>query len=324
MSKVLITGGAGLIGIGVCRLLAEQGQAVRLLDTAKRIESAKALLPESIETQTGSIMQPRDVMQAMTGCDRVAHLAAMVGVARTERMPRECLDINIEGTRHVLDAAMTLGISKFVFASSSEVYGEPTSNPISESHATQGKTVYGISKLAGEEFTKAAGWQGGLPWTILRLFNVYGPWQSRQFVVPLFVDAVRRGEAPVVFGDGRQSRGFAYIDDTAHGVIRAMEPGVGDGQTLNLGKSDEPVMLIDLANAAIEAGGRSGELMPKILGSFDGSDRDAQREIHQRTCDSSLAKEKLGWSADVSLAEGLKKMFESDPSLALPMDVEGE
>ena len=323
-SHVLVTGGAGLIGIAACRRLVELGHHVRVFDEPHRLSAAAGLLPDAVETVWGDLLRRDEVDDAVAGCERVIHLAAMVGVARTERLPLRCMDVNVTGTRHVLDAAHRRGAAKVVFASSSEVYGEPLGNPIHEDAITQGRTVYAVSKLAGEELCKGFATEHGLRTTILRLFNVYGPWQSRQFVVPLFVDAVRRGEPPTVFGRGDQRRGYAFVTDTAEAVVRASEPGVADGETLNVGKGDEPVTLIELARAAIAAAGRAGEIEPRVLGSFEGSDRRASREIHHRYCDSSGARAVLQWSPGVTLAEGLRRMLDADPAQALPVEAEGE
>jgi len=323
-TRVLVTGGAGLVGVAVCRHLLARGDAVRVFDEPRRLDAADALLPPDAARVKGSILDLDALVRAAGGCDRVIHLAAMVGVKRTEAQPLRCMDVNVTGTHHVLAAAHHAGALKVVFASSSEVYGEPATNPIDEAAATQGRTVYAVSKLAGEELCKGFALEHGLCFTILRLFNVYGPWQSRQFVVPRFVDAVRRGEPPTVYGTGEQRRGYAFVTDTAHAVVRAGEPGVADGRTLNVGKGDEPVTLIELARAAIEAGGRRGELTPRVLGGFDGSDRRPEREIHHRYCDASRARAELDWTPGVSLREGLERMFTADPADALPVEAEGE
>ena len=322
--RTLVTGGAGLVGVAVCRRLVELGRPVRIFDEAARLDAAGPLLPAGVEAVPGSVLDLDPLSAAMAGCDRVIHLAAMVGVKRTEQHPLRCMDVNVSGTHHVLAAAAAAGAGKVVFASSSEVYGEPAKNPIDETALTQGRTVYAVSKLAGEELCKGFAVERGLATTILRLFNVYGPWQSRQFVVPLFVDAVRRGEPPVVYGSGEQRRGYAFVTDTADAVVKASEPGVADGETLNVGKGDEPVTLMELAGAAIDAAGRSGEIAPRVLGGFDGSDRRPEREIHHRYCDASKAKRVLQWSPGVSLGDGLKRMFAADPAQALPVGVEGE
>jgi len=222
-----------------------------------------ALLPPDAARVKGSILDLDALVRAAGGCDRVIHLAAMVGVKRTEAQPLRCMDVNVTGTHHVLAAAHHAGALKVVFASSSEVYGEPATNPIDEAAATQGRTVYAVSKLAGEELCKGFALEHGLCFTILRLFNVYGPWQSRQFVVPRFVDAVRRGEPPTVYGTGEQRRGYAFVTDTAHAVVRAGEQAAGEGR---VGEQEQAVGLAQGARRVeAEHAGRDHHALDALL-----------------------------------------------------------
>ena len=140
--KVLVTGGAGCIGMQVCGQLIDNGIDVVLYDIGEQIDASQIPLKEGLTIISGSIMDRTSLRDAMHGCDGVIHLAAHLGVSRTEANKLRCLEINIEGTKNVLDLATRSGqIKKFLFASSSEVYGEPLSNPISENEVTQGKTL---------------------------------------------------------------------------------------------------------------------------------------------------------------------------------------
>lgn len=308
---ILVTGGAGLIGFEVCRQIAEQGGRARLFDLEAQAERVRRTLPDEVELRCGSIMYPDDLDEAMAGCDAVVHLAALLGVHRSESQRLRCLHINIDGTRNVLESMTRNRVPKIVFASSSEVYGEPLHNPVRESDLTQGKTVYAVSKLAGEELCRAYEQQFGIRWTILRNFNCYGPFQTAQFVVPKFIQAVLRGQAPVINGDGKQVRCYTYVEDTARATIAAAGDERSDGEILNVGKGDEPVNLVDLARMVIRIAGREGEIEPEVRGNFDDVDREREREIHHRFCDPKKARECLGWSATVPLEEGLRRVIES-------------
>ena len=186
--KVLVTGGAGCIGMQVCSELLSRGIKVVLFDLYEQINVSKERIDDKIELYYGSILDESSLREAIRGCDAVIHLAAYLGVRRTEVNSLRCLDININGTKKVLDASVQSGVKKIVFASSSEVYGEPRKNPIKEDAPTQGKTVYAISKLAGEELVKAYNSEfQKIKYTNLRYFNTYGPYQIAQFVIPKFI-----------------------------------------------------------------------------------------------------------------------------------------
>ena len=310
--KVVVTGGAGCIGLPLSRELADRGVEVVLFDLHEQISVVKSYIDKRVETFSGSILDSSAIREAMIGCDAVVHLAAHLGVKRTEVNKLRCLDINIDGTRKVLEASITNGdIKKFIFASSSEVYGEPLKNPISENDTTQGKTIYAVSKLAGEEYVKAYNHEfPHLEYTILRYFNTYGPHQIVQFVITRFIHNVISGKAPVVFGDGLQTRSFNFSEDTARGTADALFMKSSDKKVMNIGNSKEPINLVDLANLVIRLCGKEKEIEVDIRNTFDKTDRVSDREIHQRYCDTSLAEDLIGYIPRVSLEEGIKKIIE--------------
>lgn len=308
---ILVTGGAGLIGVEVCRQIAAGGGTVRLFDLEAQVDRVRSALPAEVDVRCGSIMYPDDLDEAMRGCDAVIHLAALLGVHRSESQRLRCLHINIDGTRNVLESMVKHGVPKIVFASSSEVYGEPLHNPIRESDLTQGKTVYAVSKLAGEELCRAYAQQFGTRYTVLRNFNCYGPFQTAQFVVPKFIHNVLQGRAPVVNGDGKQVRCYTYVEDTARVTVQCATDERSDGEILNVGKGDEPINLLDLARLVIRLAGREDRLEPEVRGGFDDVDRVREREIHHRFCDPGKAWRLLGWRAEVPLEEGIRRVIES-------------
>lgn len=308
--KILVTGGAGLIGLEVCKQLAEAGHDVRLFDLPEQIERVTSKISSSVHIYKGSILEPTSLDDALNGCDTVVHLAAMLGVQRTENDKLRCLHINIDGTRNVLESAIRTKVQKIVFSSSSEVYGEPLTNPITEDAITQGKTVYAITKLAGEELCKAYAQRYGIKYSILRYFNCYGPYQVSQFVLAKFVNSVKKGESPNIYGDGTQVRSYTHVVDTANATVRAATTEAADGTVLNIGDGTYPISLKDLADHVIRAGGKEGTLEPKLL-DFTDADRSKEREIHVRYCDSSRARELLTWQPTISLEDGIKDMFEN-------------
>jgi UDP-glucose 4-epimerase len=310
--KVIVTGGAGCIGIPLSKHLSERGVEVVLFDLHEQINAVKDYIDPKIHVFSGSILDNSAIREAMIGCDAVVHLAAHLGVKRTEVNKLRCLDINIDGTKKVLDASIANGgIKKFIFASSSEVYGEPLENPISETDITQGKTIYAVSKLAGEEYVKAFHHEfPHMQYSILRYFNTYGPHQIVQFVITKFIHNVLRGKAPIVYGDGLQTRSFNFSDDTARGTADALFMSEADNKVINIGNSKEPINLIDLANLVIKICGKENEISVDIRNTFDSTDRLPEREIHQRYCNTALAENLINYVPQVKLEDGIKKIIE--------------
>jgi UDP-glucose 4-epimerase len=245
--------------------------------------------------------------RAMSGCDVVIHLAAMLGVKRTECDKLRCLDINARGTQLVLEEAVKAGVKKIVFASSSEVYGEPVENPVNEDSITQGKTVYAVSKLMGEEYCKAYAQRYGMKYVILRYFNCYGPYQVAQFVVPKFILSVMNNTSPTVYGGGNQLRCYTYSEDTAFATVRAAIMDEANGHVFNIGRGDAPVSLIELAKLVAKIGGK--EIPPLISSDFSLADRPSSREIFERYSIPNKAAAILKWQPTVSLEEGIAEIF---------------
>ena len=311
--KVLVTGGAGCIGMPLCKKLVEQGCEVVIFDLFEQIILVDKLIGPKIEKFCGSILDKTCLRDAMQGCDAIIHLAAHLGVARTENNKLRCLDINIEGTKNVLEAACNYGkIKKIVFASSSEVYGEPMSNPIKETDITQGKTVYAISKLAGEELVKAYSEEfSKFEFSILRYFNTYGPHQIAQFVIPKFISNVMSDKSPIVYGNGFQERSFNFSEDTAQATSDCLFSNSTNNQILNIGNSQEPINLIDLANLIIKLCKKENLVKVKVIKGFENSDRQFSREIFKRYCDTTKAKKLINYEPKVFLKEGLLKVIKS-------------
>ena len=192
-------------------------------------------------------------------------MAAYLGVRRTELNKLRCIEINIDGTKNVLNACSLNNDKKIIFASSSEVYGEPLLNPVSEQEITKGKTVYAITKLAGEELMKAYHDEFKISYTILRYFNTYGPHQVSQFVIPKFIKMVRENKAPVIYGNGTQERSYNFSADSAEATIKSLYSKKTNSKVLNIGNSKELINLKDLANLVIKICGKN-----KIKTNFKG------------------------------------------------------
>lgn len=309
--NVLVTGGVGCIGMYVCKELLRRGINVHLFDLPEQIANVKDSIALGTKVHNGSILDCSSLRDAMADCDGIIHLAAYLGVRRTETNRLRCIEININGTKNVLECAIQHRVKKIIFASSSEVYGEPIENPLTEDSITQGKTVYAISKLAGEELCKAyAQRYHDISYTILRYFNTFGLFQIAQFVIPKFIRNVKENRAPIIYGDGMQKRSYCYAGDTARATVEALISSKVDGEILNIGNSQSPVNLIDLANMIIRMCGKEGKIVPEFQRSFQKTDRLLHREIFERFCNTAKAHELLGFVPEVSLEEGIKIVLE--------------
>ena len=309
--KIIVTGGSGLIGLEICKQLAGAGHKVHMFDLGEQIGRVKDAIPKDIKIFYGSILDLASLREAMSGCEIVIHLAALLGVRRSERDKLRCLEINIDGTKNVLDCAIQHRLKKIVFSSSSEVYGEPLENPITEKTVTQGKTVYAVTKLAGEELCKAYAQKYPIKYAIARYFNCYGSYQTGQFILSRFVSNLMKGRPPEVYGDGKQIRSYTYVEDTARATILAAFNSKANGEVLNIGSGNNPISNKDLAHLVIELAGKKGDIKPVMHHGFKNTDRKKEREIFERYCDSSKAQKLLAWRPQVSLRQGIKKVFET-------------
>jgi UDP-glucose 4-epimerase len=307
MTKVLVTGGAGFIGSAMVRHLCKEGFEVRAFDLSDTFKEYKTRLPEEAEVYRGSILDMNDLLNATEGCDNVVHLAAMLGVKKTETKRLECLNINILGTINVLEACVKDNVKKVLFSSSSEVYGEQREVPITEANPVNPKSVYAITKLAAEEYLRAYHKRYGLNFSIVRFFNVYGPDQVAEFVMPRFIKNVIEGRPPTIYGKGVQIRAFCYMDDAVKGATLALTIKKANTEVFNIGNSNEPISIRDLAFKIIKLSSKN--LQPKVI-PMEQSDRDEKREIHQRYPDISKARRVLGYEPEVELEEGILKIME--------------
>lgn len=301
--KILITGGAGFIGQALCKYLSKLGYDVRLFDLKiNHFEKNKR-----IEAFTGSILDTSAVNKAVSGCDIVVHLAALLGVRRSENERLECLNANINGTVNILDACVKQKIKKIIFSSSSEVYGDQD-KILCEETDVKPKSIYAISKLAGEEYVKAYKLNYGLDYSIVRLFSVYGVGQVGEFVVPRFVYSAIKDISPTVYGDGLQTRSFCNSQDICLGIEKTISLKESNNEIINLGNPSEPITIKDLANKVINISGKS--IKPVFI-PLEESDRSAKREILNRMPNINKAKSILGYEPQISLDNGIKSMFDN-------------
>ena len=294
--KILVTGGNGFIGHTLVRHLLNEGNEVKVID----INPIKFTHPK-LEFVRKSILE--DIRWDMRDCDMVYHLAAELGVVNSDIKPLNTLAVNIDGTVNIFRCALGTNVKKIIYTSSSEVYGEPREMPIKEDSPKSPVSIYGVSKLTAEMYAKGYVKEYGMDINPVRLFNVYGPGQGFEWVVPIFMQKVLNDESPLVFGDGSQVRCFTYIADVVNGMETVRKKGK-KGEAYNIANTDQ-ITMKELAELIIKVSEKN--LKPKIVG-FGKETRTKEREIMKRI--PSIEKLKaLGWNPEVDIQEGIKRAY---------------
>jgi UDP-glucose 4-epimerase len=254
-AKVLITGGAGNIGGSLARHLSSKDEYDVLVVDNLQTGSMGKLPSDSpgFRFVRADVNRYGDVAPIFTSYqpDFVFHYAATVGVARTLQNPMQVLN-DIDGLRNVLTLSKGIGVKRMFYASSSEVYGEPVELPQrEETTPLNSRLPYAVVKNLGEIYFRTYQRDFGLPYTIFRFFNTYGPLQSEDFVISKFVSRALRNEDLTIYGDGKQTRTFCYVDDSIDFQTLCMEQGLFINDTVNVG-SDVEIEIGDLAKLVRE------------------------------------------------------------------------
>jgi len=248
-SKILVTGGAGFIGSHLTDFLLGQGYSVTVMDnlsngTLDRLEEARK--SEHFTFIQGDILSQEDCMKSVKGCQFIFHLACL-GVRHSLHSPFENHRVNAEGTLNVLEAARRAKVEHFFYISTSEIYGRTSVFPITEFAPTCPLTVYGSSKLVGEHYTHNYNECFGLPSTVFRIFNNYGPRAHYEGdageIIPRSIVKILYNEQPLIFGDGSITRDFFFVKDTArvlHDLLLRKQALIG--KTINIGSGEEVTM----------------------------------------------------------------------------------
>jgi nucleoside-diphosphate-sugar epimerase len=303
--RYLVTGGAGFIGSNTVDELVRRGHSVVVLDDiSSGKEDNLAEIRNKITFIKGSITDIEAVRKAMHEAEYVLHLAARTSVPRSMKDPIETNKINIDGTLNVLVAAKELKVKRVVFAASSSVYGETTTLPKVETMQPEPISPYGVTKYVGELYGQTFGRCYGLENVALRYFNIFGPRQDPgspySGVLAKFCAAYLEDTAPVVFGDGQQTRDFTYVENAVQANLLACEAPNASGKVFNVGVGGR----ISLNDVLCELGKITGKtLEAKYEGPRDGDIRDSQADISQ-------AREILGYEPKVTFEEGLARTFE--------------
>jgi nucleoside-diphosphate-sugar epimerase len=321
-----VTGGAGFIGSHLVEALLRGGEKVRVIDNlktgakenleeitgyplrdpgARGEKSCLWPLGERVEFLFGDISDLETCRQACQGISYVLHHAALVSVQRSLEDPIRCHQANATGTLNILQAARETGVKRVIYASSSSVYGNITASaessvPKSENLSLLPQSPYAATKLLGEHYCRIFSDLFGLETVSLRYFNVFGPRQNPRSVysavIPKFILALLRGNAPIIYGDGNQSRDFTYVDNVVHANLLAMETSGISGEVFNIACGKQSTVN-DLLSYLQEISGR--KIPPRY-------DHPRSGEVRHSLAAIGLARSRLGYETKMELKEGLR------------------
>jgi UDP-glucose 4-epimerase len=304
---VLVTGADGFIGSHLTERLVREGAKVRAFCLYNShgswgwLDTSPVEVQRALDVRLGDIRDPRLVSSAVEGVDVVFHLAALIAIPYSYVAAQSFVETNVLGTLHVLEAAREHGVARLVHTSTSEVYGTPASLPIRETHPLQAQSPYAASKVGADQLALSYHCSFGVPVTVLRPFNTYGPRQSTRAVLPTVLLQLLEGKREIQLGRLDPRRDLTFVSDTVDGFLRAgLTPGI-EGQTLQLG-TGRAVSIRELFETAA-----------RVLGVQATVVEDARRvrpdasEVQVLLSDPALAKERLGWTPEVSLEDGLER-----------------
>ena len=307
---VVVTGAGGFIGSHLVERLVAEGARVRamLRYTSRGQRGCLDLLPENVidgvEVTLGDVRDFDAVREIARGADAVFHLAALIGIPYSYAHPQEVIDTNIIGTSNVLLAAKEMGtLERIVLTSTSEVYGSALRVPMDEEHPLQAQSPYSATKIAADALGLSFHRSFGLPVTIVRPFNAYGPRQSARAVIPAIIAQAIAG-GPLRLGTLDTTRDFTFVADTARGFAAVGAADAAIGEVVNLGSGTE-VSIRDVVRKVGEIAGVEFQV--------EGDEqrlRPAASEVSRLLSDSSKAERLAGWRAGTSLDEGLRRTME--------------
>lgn len=316
ISNVVVTGGYGFIGSHLVSALLNRGASVTVFDFAKNIRDTSIDFDRHANFRfvQGDVTDLTALEEALRpGVDTVLHLAAVVGVKNYLDDPLRVLDVNVTGTRNVLELSRRHGI-RVVFASTSEVFGKNPNPPFAEDDdrvvgsTRTARWSYSTSKAMAEHLVFAMHDANQLPVTVVRYFNVYGPRQRPIFVISQSIHRILNGRPPLLYDSGDQSRCFTYVDDAVAGTLLASESSAAIGQAFNIGSMTETTvgdvvnLAIKIANVDSVSGVESVDTAARYGGRYE--------DIPRRIPDSRKAQRELGWRLKVDVEEGIRRTID--------------
>lgn len=308
--KVLVTGADGFIGSHLVETLVRAGYDVRAFVLYNSFNSwgwldhAAPDIQGKFEVFAGDIRDPHGVREAMRGCETVFHLAALVAIPYSYHSPDTYVETNVRGTLNVVQAARDIGSVKVIHTSTSEVYGTARFVPITEEHPLQGQSPYSASKIGADQMALSFHASFGLPLTVIRPFNTYGPRQSARAILPTVITQIASGQRRLKLGATHPTRDFNYVDDTVRGFIAVAASELAIGEVINIGSNheisigDSVAMIADIMGAEVEVETEAQRLRPE------------KSEVERLWADNAKAKALTGWEPEFAGRDGLRRGLE--------------
>lgn len=297
--KILITGGAGFIGSNLCKRLVEDGHEITVLDNLLRGNKIDPEVFKKIHFIKGDVRNFSIVKTASKGVDVIYHFAAVLGVDVVADNPVETMDVEVIGTRNVVQAAQENNVSKILYASTSGIYGHSAiENALTEEVLVDPRTSYAMAKRYNEIYLGSHNQEKGLNAISLRFFNVYGANQDNRMVIPRFIEQASKNEAITVYGNGEQTRDFTYIDDTIEACVRLMD--VKGYHIVNIANEEE-WNVKTLAEHILQITNSSSE-----IAYIDAPKKRYDYEVERRVGSSKKLMELVNYKPSTPLLEGLK------------------
>lgn len=305
--KILITGGAGFIGSNLAKRLVNDGYAVVVLDSLLRGNKLDKDTFSKVNFIKGDVRDQSLVIEASKGCDIIFHFAAVLGVDIVADNPVETMDVEVIGTRNVVEAATINNVKKIMYASTSGIYGHSAiENALTEEVLVDPRTSYAMAKRYNEIYLASHHEEKGLNVTSLRFFNVYGSNQDTRMVVPRFFEQALNNEAITVFGTGNQTRDFTYIDDTVEACIRLMD--INGCHIINIANeaewciSDLAILIKDLTHSTSD------------IINLEAPKKRYDYEVERRVGSSFKLMNLTQFKPQTTLPEGLKQIYKENYS----------
>lgn len=307
---VLVTGADGFIGSHLVERLLDQAATVRALCCYNSagsfgwLDDLATARRDAVDIRLGDVRDAGFVRAAVAGCEVVYHLAALVSIPYSYAAPAAFVETNVTGTLNILEACRHTGVARLVHTSTSEVYGTPSTLPITEAHPLQSQSPYAATKIGADMLAYAWAKSFEVPVVVLRPFNTYGPRQSARAVIPVILGQLLAGAEVLRIGSLEPRRDFTYVTDTVEGFLASGTRTLQPGTTVQLG-TGRSVPVADLIELAMKAVGRR---VPVLID--EQRVRPKEGEVMVLESDPSLAREILGWTPSVSLEEGLQRTME--------------
>ena len=312
MKHILITGGAGFIGSNTVQYALKFGLKVTVLDSFENAAVSRNSLEKlGVNVHEMDIQDRQSLEQLNDEFDAIIHLAAQVSVPKSIQDPLRNHTVNVDGTEHVLQLAQRNDVKRFIFASSSAVYGDCETMPLKESYSGELQSPYAQSKSDIESRIDTK-FQEGCEFVSLRFFNVYGPNQRLDSnygaVVPIFIDLLSRGIQPTIYGTGQQSRDFVHVHDVARLLVDlAINKWPNPSQSIYNVGTGKAVTVIELASHIHKLTGSGSSFEPIFQSEREG-------DIERSVASIVAIENDLGWKPEIELEEGLRKLIEVDTS----------